>query len=53
MRSRTGTSAAEDEGVEPERRSGLGETRVLAKLQLRDRVQVVIFAYEHDLISDR
>jgi len=28
-------------------------TRVLAKLQLRDRVQVVIFAYEHDLLSDR
>jgi DNA-binding NarL/FixJ family response regulator len=28
-------------------------TRVLAKLQLRDRVQVVIFAYEHDLLDDR
>lgn len=28
-------------------------TRVLAKLQLRDRVQVVIFAYEHDLLPDR
>ena len=28
-------------------------TRVLAKLQLRDRVQVVIFAYEHDLLEDR
>jgi DNA-binding NarL/FixJ family response regulator len=28
-------------------------TRVLAKLQLRDRVQVVIFAYEHGLLSDR
>jgi DNA-binding NarL/FixJ family response regulator len=28
-------------------------TRVLAKLQLRDRVQVVIFAYEHDLFGDR
>lgn len=24
-------------------------TRILAKLQLRDRVQVVIFAYEHQL----
>ena len=28
-------------------------TRVLAKLQLRDRVHVVIFAYEHDLLGDR
>jgi DNA-binding NarL/FixJ family response regulator len=28
-------------------------TRVLAKLQLRDRVHVVIFAYEHGLLSDR
>jgi DNA-binding NarL/FixJ family response regulator len=28
-------------------------TRVLAKLQLRDRVQVVIFAYEHALLDDR
>ncbi|HEV7188927.1 MAG TPA: response regulator transcription factor [Blastococcus sp.] len=28
-------------------------TRVLAKLQLRDRVQVVIFAYEHDLLEER
>jgi DNA-binding NarL/FixJ family response regulator len=28
-------------------------TRVLAKLQLRDRVQLVIFAYEHDLLDDR
>jgi DNA-binding NarL/FixJ family response regulator len=28
-------------------------TRVLAKLQLRDRVQVVIFAYEHDLLDER
>jgi DNA-binding NarL/FixJ family response regulator len=28
-------------------------TRVLAKLRLRDRVQVVIFAYEHDLLTDR
>jgi DNA-binding NarL/FixJ family response regulator len=28
-------------------------TRVLAKLQLRDRVQVVIFAYEHELLDDR
>jgi DNA-binding NarL/FixJ family response regulator len=27
-------------------------TRVLAKLQLRDRVHVVIFAYEHDLLRD-
>jgi DNA-binding NarL/FixJ family response regulator len=27
-------------------------TRVLAKLRLRDRVQVVIFAYEHRLLSD-
>ena len=28
-------------------------TRILAKLQLRDRVQVVIFAYEHDLLDER
>jgi DNA-binding NarL/FixJ family response regulator len=28
-------------------------TRLLAKLQLRDRVQLVIFAYEHDLLDDR
>jgi DNA-binding NarL/FixJ family response regulator len=28
-------------------------TRVLAKLRLRDRVHLVIFAYEHDLLSDR
>jgi DNA-binding NarL/FixJ family response regulator len=28
-------------------------TRILAKLQLRDRVQVVIFAYERDLLDDR
>jgi DNA-binding NarL/FixJ family response regulator len=28
-------------------------TRVLAKLRLRDRVQVVIFAYEHDLLDER
>jgi len=28
-------------------------TRVLAKLQLRDRVHVVIFAYEHHLLNDR
>jgi DNA-binding NarL/FixJ family response regulator len=27
-------------------------TRVLAKLALRDRVQMVIFAYEHDLLAD-
>jgi DNA-binding NarL/FixJ family response regulator len=27
-------------------------TRVLAKLRLRDRVQVVIFAYEHDLLRE-
>ena len=25
-------------------------TRVLAKLRLRDRVQAVIFAYEHELL---
>jgi DNA-binding NarL/FixJ family response regulator len=28
-------------------------TRVLAKLRLRDRVHLVIFAYEHGLLSDR
>jgi DNA-binding NarL/FixJ family response regulator len=28
-------------------------TRVLAKLRLRDRVHVVIFAYEHRLSGDR
>ncbi|MCU1615099.1 MAG: putative sensory transduction protein [Frankiales bacterium] len=27
-------------------------TRVLAKLALRDRVQIVIFAYEHDLVGE-
>jgi DNA-binding NarL/FixJ family response regulator len=27
-------------------------TRVLAKLRLRDRVQMVIFAYEHHLLGD-
>src|SRR5262249_25316040 len=26
--------------------------RILAKLQLRDRVQIVVFAYEHRLIGD-
>ena len=26
-------------------------SRVLAKLGLRDRVQLVVFAYEHDLTS--
>jgi len=28
-------------------------TRLLAKLQLRDRVHVVIFAYENGLLGDR
>ena len=27
-------------------------TRILAKLQLRDRVQIVVFAYEHRLLGD-
>ena len=26
-------------------------SRILAKLGLRDRVQLVVFAYEHDLAS--